>query len=217
MFSQACVILFTGGGLPQCILGYHHPSPLEQTPQTPPEQTPPWEQIPPRNRRPLEQTAPFPLPRSRHPPPEQTHPPPPHRRAICEEIRSTRGRYASYWNAILFENFVTWIVQVKLSNILDFAKRKQWYFRTFSPSVHSLCRLRRCSVSSQLSLHIPGSSSVADPDLPLSQWRKEDLKTLLRLPCVQLPGSQSYWFVSALFANKYFDFRWRPKVIKWIF
>ena len=37
-------------------------------------------------------------------PPEQTHPPkqtPPQRRA-CWEIRSTRGRYASYWNAILF-------------------------------------------------------------------------------------------------------------------
>ena len=36
-------------------------------------------------------------PQSRHPPKEQT---PPRRRACCE-IRSTRGRYASYWNAIL--------------------------------------------------------------------------------------------------------------------
>ena len=25
MFSQACVILFTGGGLPQCMVGYHPP------------------------------------------------------------------------------------------------------------------------------------------------------------------------------------------------
>ena len=64
MFSQACVILFTGGGggswgegvcLSAC-----------------------WDTIPP------EQT-----------PPEQT---PPHR--ACWEIRSTHGRYASYWNAI---------------------------------------------------------------------------------------------------------------------
>ena len=45
---------------------------------------------PPRSRPPWEQT---------HPPPEQT--PPPQSRA-CYEIRSTRGRYASYWNAIFF-------------------------------------------------------------------------------------------------------------------
>ena len=32
-------------------------------------------------------------------PPETMHP----RRTACWEIRSTRGRYASYWNAILFE------------------------------------------------------------------------------------------------------------------
>ena len=45
-------------------------------------------------------------PRSRHapvgadtpPPPEQTPP-----RRACWEIRSTRGRYASYWNAYLFK------------------------------------------------------------------------------------------------------------------
>ena len=34
------------------------------------------------------------------PPPRSRHPLPPWRRA-CWEIRSTRGRYASYWNAIL--------------------------------------------------------------------------------------------------------------------
>ena len=128
MFSQACVILFTGGGLPQCILGYHHPSPLEQTPQTPPpEQTPSLgADTPPRNRRPLEQTAPFPLPRSRHPPGADT---PPHRRAIREEIRSTRGRYASYLNAILFENLslelsrlncqISWTLRKENSDIFE--------------------------------------------------------------------------------------------------
>ena len=50
-------------------------------------------------------------PRTRYPPPEQTPcplgPGTPHweqtnpRRSTCWEIRSTSGRYASYWNAIL--------------------------------------------------------------------------------------------------------------------
>ena len=63
----------------------HPPSRSRHTP--PPEQTPPGADTPP------EQTP----PRSRHPPPwEQTS------RPACCEIRSTRGRYASYWNAILF-------------------------------------------------------------------------------------------------------------------
>ena len=99
MFSQASVILLTGGGcLPQSMLRYHtpqsrHPSPgsrhpqsrhpPEQTPpgQTPPqEQTPPWEhtppqeQTPPRSRHPQEQTS-----QSRPPweqtPPRSRHPP----------------------------------------------------------------------------------------------------------------------------------------------
>ena len=43
MFLQVCVILFTGGGLPQYMLGYHNP---EQTPP-PPEQTPPQGVDPP--------------------------------------------------------------------------------------------------------------------------------------------------------------------------
>ena len=46
-----------------------------------------------------------PPPRSKHTPQDQAPPngsrPPPRHRA-CWEIRSTRGRYASYWNAILF-------------------------------------------------------------------------------------------------------------------
>ena len=45
MFLQVCVILFTGGCLPQCMLGYHPPG--ADTPQ---------DQIPPRSRSPLEQT-----------------------------------------------------------------------------------------------------------------------------------------------------------------
>ena len=41
-------------------------------------------------------------PPSRHPPPWSRHHPPPH---ACCEIRSTRGWYASYCNAILFKTF----------------------------------------------------------------------------------------------------------------
>ena len=49
---------------------------------TPLDQVPPLDQAPP--------------PRSRHP-----HPPP--LCSACWEIRSTSGRYASYWNAILYQ------------------------------------------------------------------------------------------------------------------
>ena len=73
IFSQACVILFTGGDLPQCMLGYH---------------TPPWTRHPP-------DQAPT---RPRTP---QDHAPPPRCRA-CWEIWSMHRWYASYWNAILF-------------------------------------------------------------------------------------------------------------------
>ena len=110
-------------------LGAEETPPWEQTPpgsRHPPEQTPPWEQTPPRAdtpeqtppqsrgdtpraETPLEQTPPTgadsPLeqtPPGADPPgadtplPEQSPP-----RRACWEIRSTRGRYASYWNAIL--------------------------------------------------------------------------------------------------------------------
>ena len=100
MFSQACVILFTGGCLPQCMLGY---TPWEQTPpraDTPHLGTrplrsrhPPWPlgADPPQTRHPQTKHPPGPdppeqTPRSIHPleqtpleqtPPEQTHHPPP--------------------------------------------------------------------------------------------------------------------------------------------
>ena len=58
MFSQALVIVFTGGCLPQCMLGY---TPLEHPPkeQTPPRSRHPPEQTPPRSRHPQEQTSPW--------------------------------------------------------------------------------------------------------------------------------------------------------------
>ena len=65
-----------------------------------------------------------PHPVSRHPLWEQTPPPradSPRCRA-CWEIRSTRGRYASYWNAILFYCFL------KKLNISSFYYRPQTKF-----------------------------------------------------------------------------------------
>ena len=94
--------------------------PREQTPprvdtlwaDTPQEQTAPRaDNTTPRGNTPREQTTPPqdradpPVSRhpavSRHPLPWSRHPPSPRR--ACWEIRSTRGRYASYWNAILFK------------------------------------------------------------------------------------------------------------------
>ena len=96
MFLQASVILLIGGVcLSAC---WDNPPPPGR--DTPLEQTPPRANIPP-----PEQTSPKQThPPSKHPP-EQTPPwsrqPPPPRRA-CWEIRSTRGWYASYWNAFCY-------------------------------------------------------------------------------------------------------------------
>ena len=76
------MILFMGGGVSASV--HAGIPPQEQTPQ---EQAPPWEQTPP----------------GADIPPEQT--PSPCR--ACLEIWSTRGQYASYWNAILFKVFVS--------------------------------------------------------------------------------------------------------------
>ena len=73
--------------------------------------TPPWS----RHHPPGADTPQSRHPCSRHPPgadppwdqtilPEQT--PPGNRPPACWEIRSTRGRYASYWNAILYWLFI---------------------------------------------------------------------------------------------------------------
>ena len=100
MFLQVCVILFTGGVcLSAC---WDTTPPREQTPlgadtpgaDTPPRQTPPqsrpspWEQTPPQSRPPLGADPPG----SRPPPPREAD----------SGIRSTSGRYASYWNVFLY-------------------------------------------------------------------------------------------------------------------
>ena len=125
------------GGLPQCMLGYHplppqSRPPWEQMPprsrhppeQTPPRPDPPWEQTPslpsppeqtPPGTRPPGTKPPGPDPPGPDTPQDQTppgsrHPP---READCS-IRSTSGRYASYWNAFLF--------------FLKFVYEKNWNF-----------------------------------------------------------------------------------------
>ena len=88
-------------------LGSRHPPGADTPPGS--NHHPPWEQTPPPGAdTPMKQT---PLPGSRHAP-EQTHTPgadPPQHRA-CWEIWSTRGQYASYWNAILFRSLLMTIL-----------------------------------------------------------------------------------------------------------
>ena len=98
IFLHLSVILFTGVWSASVHAGISPPPP----PRTrhPLEQTPPWDQAPPEQTPQTGQTPPG----TRHPSLEQTPPPPqsrPPRSSACWEIRSTSGRYASYWNAIL--------------------------------------------------------------------------------------------------------------------
>ena len=90
-YTCLLVILFTGGGLPQYMLGYH----------TSQDQAPPS----PRTRHPPEQTPPGPgaLPPGADTtasPQDQATPIPPADGHYCR-------RYASYWNAFLFLNVFT--------------------------------------------------------------------------------------------------------------
>ena len=72
--------------------------------ETPHDQTPPWDQIPQTRHTPQDQT---PTPQDQTPPdqmPPWNRPPwnrPPLPRKADSSIRSTSGRYASYWNAFL--------------------------------------------------------------------------------------------------------------------
>ena len=61
-----------------------------------PLQVPPWDQVHPPGTRYTPRTRSTP-PRTRYTPRDQVHP----QRRACWQIRSMRGRYASYWNAIL--------------------------------------------------------------------------------------------------------------------
>ena len=87
IFSEVCVKNSVhGGGV--CLTACWDTSPGADTTQkqTPREQTPLWEQT---------------LPWSRHP-----------QRSACWEIRTTIGRYAFYWNAVLLVIIFGWIRQI---------------------------------------------------------------------------------------------------------
>ena len=166
IFLQASVCPRGGRGV--CLSAYWdtHP-PLEQTP---PDQahTPPGADTPPQTRPPGPDTPP---PRSRHPrtrcTPRTRHTPP---REPDSGIRSTSGRYASYWNAFLFselcfwipnrisvlknnsyqgvachsckEIFVTWISHPNLMRIIIQFVLNSWNYFTLSKSiVHSFVNL----------------------------------------------------------------------------
>ena len=82
MFLHVSVILFTGGGL--------------QAGRTPPTgRNPPGRENPPDQTDPRDQGEP--PPRAGRTPPDQADPP----READSRIRSTSGRYTSYWNAFL--------------------------------------------------------------------------------------------------------------------
>ena len=89
IFAPVCHSIHGGGGIPE---GTEADPPGSR----PPWSRPPWEQTPPP---PQDQTP----PRADYPPPtppRTRHTPPP--REAESGIRSTSGRYASYWNAFLF-------------------------------------------------------------------------------------------------------------------
>ena len=112
MFLQASIILLTGGVSASVHAGI--PPPGNHTPpgaDTPPGPDTPGIRHPPGTRHPRDQTppradthppgadppGPDTHPQSTHPP--QSTPPPPGKDS---GIRSTTGRYASYWNVFLF-------------------------------------------------------------------------------------------------------------------
>ena len=88
MFSQVSVCPRGRGCLPHCMLGYIPQDQRQTPPQEPEADTPPGT----RGRHPPAG------PPGRHPP-VQTHP------SVHAGTRSTSGRYASHWNASLFEFF----------------------------------------------------------------------------------------------------------------
>ena len=111
MFLQVCVCPRGGGCLPQCMLGCQ--TPPDQAPPPGPGRHPPKTRQTPRTRQiPLDQADPpgpgrppwtrQTPPGPGRPPPDQADPHPPGSR-LQHSIRSTSGRYASYWNAFLFK------------------------------------------------------------------------------------------------------------------
>ena len=97
IFSQACVknSVHRGGYLTRPLRTRQVPPPPDQA------GTPPTRQVPPQTRQVhLPPTRQVPPPGPDTPPPDQAGTPPPG--TADSGIRSTFGRYASYWNAFLF-------------------------------------------------------------------------------------------------------------------
>ena len=139
IFSRVCQEFCSQGGLPQYMLGYHPPPPQEQTtpwdqaprPDTPLAPGTPRDQALPRadTTPPQHQAPPGPgTPQSRHPPPPSTRHPqdqanpsgtrqtPLH--SAYWKIRSTSGRYASHWNAILLRLIANMKLLISYTNSL---------------------------------------------------------------------------------------------------
>ena len=126
IFTPVCHSVHGGGVLPQSMLGYQPPRtrhpPRSRYP--PPRANPPGPGAPSRTRHPPGADSPprhppdHAPPRSRHPqsrlPLEPGTPPsrhPPALREADSSIRSTSGRYASYWNAFLLFLVITVVVE----------------------------------------------------------------------------------------------------------
>ena len=98
-----CLSFSPQGGLPQCMLGYHPPRHQANTPPGPgnplQDQTPPWDQTPsPRADTPGADTI-----------------PPPRTRPLRDGCRC--GRYASYWNAIVFIEFLLHMFSIFITKL----------------------------------------------------------------------------------------------------
>ena len=126
MFLHVCVILFTGGvsGQGEPPWSRHHPPPSPRQGEPPRSRHPPGRETPQEQTRPCSPPGPEP-PRSRHPhsragrTPPGTHPP----REAHSTIRSTSGRYASYWNAFLFNVYSLTITAFYLCTVHDHFNR----------------------------------------------------------------------------------------------
>ena len=130
LFLHPTVILFSGGCDNPC-----------QTPHS-------WHGEPSRSRHtPLGMENP---PRRRHTPPEQTPPgwrtPPP--RVADSGIRSTIGRYASYWNAFLFAT----VFDDGLRSVYSTSNDAYIHFRSDGPGTASGFELRWEQITGKLLL-----------------------------------------------------------------
>ena len=101
------VILFTSGGgeVPGQVPPGRYTAPLPPGRSTPPAGTPRIRYNPPGRYTPPAGTPPHP---GRYTPPWQVHPPP----AVHAGIRSTSGRYASQWNAFLFQRCPCIVIKI---------------------------------------------------------------------------------------------------------